>query len=90
MDDLGTHAGLAVNTSSEVLDGKGAGIPGLYAVGTAAVSVFSGGCPGYGATIGPAMVFGYHVGRHWLSTLQGPGDRRATASSVPVRGQDRQ
>lgn len=63
MGDLGTYAGLAVSTDSEVLDETGAGIPGLYAVGTAAVSVFGGGYPGYGANIGPAMVFGYHVGK---------------------------
>ncbi len=36
---------------------------GLYAVGTAAVSVFGGGYPGYGANIGSAMIFGYLVGR---------------------------
>ena len=63
MGDLGTYAGLAVNTRSEVVTTDGAAIPGLYAVGTAAVSVFGGGYPGYGANIGPAMVFGYQVGR---------------------------
>ena len=63
MGDLGTYAGLAVNTRSEVLDGEDRPVPGLYAVGTAAVSVFGGGYPGYGANIGPAMVFGYRVGR---------------------------
>ncbi|MFD2399679.1 FAD-binding protein [Prauserella oleivorans] len=63
MGDLGTYAGLAVNTRSEVLDDDNQPVPGLYAVGTAAVSVFGGGYPGYGANIGPAMVFGYRVGR---------------------------
>ena len=63
MGDLGTYAGLAVNTRSEVLDDDARPVPGLYAVGTAAVSVFGGGYPGYGANIGPAMVFGYRVGR---------------------------
>lgn len=61
--DLGTYAGLAVNSDSEVVTGEGEPIAGLYAVGTAAVSVFGGGYPGYGANIGPAMVFGYRVGR---------------------------
>lgn len=63
MGDLGTYAGLAVNTRSEVLDDEGAPVAGLYAVGTAAVSVFGGGYPGYGSNIGPAMIFGYAVGR---------------------------
>ncbi|MFF2732694.1 FAD-dependent oxidoreductase [Streptomyces sp. NPDC058008] len=63
MGDLGTYAGLSVNGRGEVLAASGRGVPGLYAVGTAAVSVFGGGYPGYGANIGPAMVFGYRVGR---------------------------
>ncbi|GAA1626546.1 FAD-dependent oxidoreductase [Georgenia ruanii] len=63
MGDLGTYAGLAVNSRSEVLDDHGNGVRGLYAVGTAAVSPFGGGYPGYGANIGPALVFGYKVGR---------------------------
>lgn len=63
MGDLGSYAGLAVNTRSEVVDEAGEAIAGLYAVGTAAVSVFGGGYPGYGANIGPALVFGHQVGR---------------------------
>ena len=63
MGDLGTYSGPAVNTRSEVLDATGDPVRGLYAVGTAAVSVFGGGYPGYGANIGPAMIFGYAVGR---------------------------
>ncbi|MEV8358385.1 FAD-dependent oxidoreductase [Microbacterium sp. NPDC076895] len=63
MGDLGTFAGLAVNDRSEVITEDGAAIPGLYAVGAAAVSVFGGGYPGYGSHIGPALVFGYRAGR---------------------------
>lgn len=63
MGDLGTYAGLKVNDRSEVVKPDGSAIPGLYALGTAAVSVFGGGYPGYGANIGPAMVFGYLTGR---------------------------
>ncbi|MFJ4620703.1 FAD-dependent oxidoreductase [Streptomyces sp. NPDC088812] len=76
MGDLGTYAGLAVNDRSEVVDSAGAAVPGLYAVGTAAVSVFGGGYPGYGSNIGPAMVFGYQVGRdiaaHAAERASGP------------------
>lgn len=63
MGDLGSFAGLGVNARSEVTTVDGEAIPGLYAVGPAAVSVFGGGYPGYGSHIGPALVFGYRVGR---------------------------
>lgn len=62
MGDLGTYVGLAVDSRSRVVTEAGDAVPGLYAVGTAAVSVFGGGYPGYGANIGPAMVFGYLAG----------------------------
>ncbi|GAB3678981.1 FAD-dependent oxidoreductase [Saccharopolyspora tripterygii] len=78
MGDLGTYAGLAVNTRSEVLDEDDEPVSGLYAVGTAAVSVFGGGYPGYGANIGPAMVFGYRVGR---DIAEHAAERRAAKTS---------
>lgn len=62
MGDLGTFAGLATDESARVLDGAGRPIPHLYAAGSAAASVFGGGYPGYGANIGPALVFGYRAG----------------------------
>jgi succinate dehydrogenase/fumarate reductase flavoprotein subunit len=68
MADLGTFAGLSVNDASQVLTADGRVVPGLYAVGTAAVSPFGGGYPGYGACIGPAMVFGYAAGRDIAAT----------------------
>jgi len=61
--DLGTYAGLPIGSRGEVLRTDGGRIDGLYAVGTAAESVFGGGYPGYGAVLGPAMVLGYAVGR---------------------------
>lgn len=63
MGDLGTFAGIGVNADNEVTTAEGTAIPGLIAVGAAAVSVFGGGYPGYGSHIGPAMVFGYRAGR---------------------------
>jgi hypothetical protein len=63
MGDLGTFAGVAVNERSQVLTQDGGPVAHLYAVGSAAVSVFGGGYPGYGANIGPALVFGYLVGQ---------------------------
>jgi len=64
MGDLGTFAGIDVGPRGEVLRaGSEEPVPGLYAVGAAARSVFGGGYPGYGANIGPALVFGYLAGR---------------------------
>ncbi|MFV9456557.1 FAD-dependent oxidoreductase [Rhodococcus sp. NM-2] len=63
MGDLGAYSGLAVNRHSQVLDDDNQPIPGLFAAGSAAVSIFGGGYPGYGANIGPALVFGYTIGR---------------------------
>lgn len=66
MGDLGTFAGIEVNENSQVVDKAGNPVPGLLAVGAAAVSVFGGGYPGYGSHIGPALVFGYRAGRDIL------------------------
>lgn len=79
MGDLGTYAGLAVTPRSEVVTEDGRVIPGLYAVGTAAMSVFRGGYPGYGAMLGPAMVFGYTVGRDIAKHAAERGEPRAAA-----------
>ncbi|GAA2199759.1 FAD-dependent oxidoreductase [Sinomonas flava] len=63
MGDLGTFAGVAVDSDNTVVTEEGAPIPGLFAVGAAARSVFGGGYPGYGSHIGAALVFGYRAGR---------------------------
>lgn len=62
--EIGTYAGLKTDISARVLDTSGAPIPGLYAVGNDQTSVFAGSYPGAGATLGPAMTFGYIAGRH--------------------------
>lgn len=64
LGDLGTFAGLDVDEFSRVRSADGDPVPGLYAVGSAAVSPFMGGYPGYGACIGPALVFGYQAAGH--------------------------
>jgi succinate dehydrogenase/fumarate reductase flavoprotein subunit len=63
LGDLGTFSGLDVDEESRVLDEDGHPISRLYAVGAAAVSVFGGSYPGYGAMLGPGMTFGYRLGR---------------------------
>ena len=57
--DLGTKGGLVTDASSRVLDGSGNVIPGLYAAGNSSAAVMGYSYAGAGATIGPAMTFGY-------------------------------
>ncbi len=60
---LGTFAGLRTDSDARVLDADLAPIPGLYAVGNDAASIFGGAYPSGGITLGPAMTFGYLAGR---------------------------
>lgn len=69
MGDIGTFAGIDVDDRSRVIREDGSRIDGLYSVGAAAVSVFGGGYPGYGSHIGPALVFGYRLGRDILELV---------------------
>ncbi|RHW24617.1 FAD-dependent oxidoreductase [Nocardioides immobilis] len=62
--DLGTKGGLLTDEHARVVDDGGAPIDGLYATGNAAASVMGNDYAGAGATIGPAMVFGYIAARH--------------------------
>jgi succinate dehydrogenase/fumarate reductase flavoprotein subunit len=61
---FGTFAGLKTDESARVLDRAGTPIPGLYASGTDMASVMGGHYPAGGINLGPAMTFGYIVGRH--------------------------
>jgi hypothetical protein len=63
LGDLGTFAGIATGPNAQVIAQDGTPIAGLYAVGSAAASVFAGTYPGPGAHLGPAMTFGYIAGR---------------------------
>ena len=57
--DLGTKGGLRCDARARVLDKDGNPIPGLYAAGNNSGTPFGDVYPGAGATIGPAMTFGY-------------------------------
>jgi 3-oxosteroid 1-dehydrogenase len=57
--DLGTKGGLRTDARARVLRGDGTPIAGLYAAGNASAAVMGHSYAGAGATIGPAMVFGY-------------------------------
>ncbi len=57
--DLGTKGGLVTDERARVLRADGSPIPGLYAAGNASAAVMGHSYAGAGATIGPAMTFGY-------------------------------
>jgi 3-oxosteroid 1-dehydrogenase len=57
--DLGTKGGLRTDPAARVLRTDGEPIPGLYAAGNVSVPVMGRTYAGPGATLGPAMVFGY-------------------------------
>lgn len=59
---LGTKGGPLTDEHAQVLDAYGRLIPGLFAAGNAAASVFGPGCPGAGAALGSALTFGYLAG----------------------------
>jgi len=61
--DLGTKGGLRTDEHARVLREDGTPIPGLYAAGNASASVMGHSYAGAGATIGPAMTFGYIAAR---------------------------
>jgi 3-oxosteroid 1-dehydrogenase len=61
---FGTKGGLSVDENARVVHAFGDAIPGLYACGNVAASVFGVGYPGGGGTLGQAVVFGYLAGSH--------------------------
>ncbi|MDN7221179.1 FAD-binding protein, partial [Klebsiella pneumoniae] len=60
---LGTFSGLQTDEHARVLDEQQLPIPGLYAIGNDMSSVMRGYYPSGGITLGPAMTFGYLVGK---------------------------
>jgi 3-oxosteroid 1-dehydrogenase len=57
--DLGTKGGLRTDEHAQVLREDGSVVPGLYAAGNVSAAVMGRTYAGPGATIGPAMVYGY-------------------------------
>ncbi|TXS96144.1 FAD-binding protein [Parahaliea maris] len=62
--DIGTKGGLLTNEHAQVLSEGGAPIKGLYAIGNTAASPMGRYYPGAGATLGPAMTFGFIAAGH--------------------------
>ena len=65
--DLGTKGGLRTDARARVLREDGSAIDGLYAAGNASAAVMGHSYAGAGATIGPAMTFGYIAVRDMTS-----------------------
>jgi 3-oxosteroid 1-dehydrogenase len=62
--DVGTYGGVVTDVIGRVLREDGSVIPGLYATGVSTASVMGRFYPGAGASIGPAMTWGYISARH--------------------------
>jgi 3-oxosteroid 1-dehydrogenase len=60
---IGTRGGPTVDDKAQVLSIQGGIIPGLYAAGNAMAAITGMSYPGAGATIGPALTFGYIAGK---------------------------
>ncbi|MCY4045906.1 MAG: FAD-dependent oxidoreductase [Cellvibrionales bacterium] len=62
--DFGTHGGMDINENAQVLrESDNQPIEGLYAIGNCAAAILPT-YPGPGATLGPAMTFGYQAAKH--------------------------
>lgn len=72
--DLGTKGGLVYNEHAQVLRADGSVIGGLYATGNTSAAVMGNDYAGAGATIGPAMVFGYVGARHCAASEKSADD----------------
>ncbi|WP_231737605.1 FAD-binding protein [Mycobacterium sp. IS-1742] len=64
LGDLGTSGGLRTDEHARVLRDDDSVVPGLYAVGNNSAAVMGRSYAGAGATIGPAMTFGYVAAKH--------------------------
>ena len=89
--DLGTKGGLSTDERARVLRADGTPVEGLFAAGNASASVMGHSYAGAGATIGPAMTFGYiaardHGGRALIPRSSSPRCRAGDgtlASELP-------
>jgi succinate dehydrogenase/fumarate reductase flavoprotein subunit len=64
LGDLGTSGGLRTDEHARVLRSDDSVVKGLYAVGNTSAAVMGRSYAGAGATIGPAMTFGYVAANH--------------------------
>lgn len=72
LGDLGTSGGLRTDEYARVLRADDSVVPGLYAVGNNSAAVMGRSYAGAGATIGPAMTFGYVAAQHIAAIAHEP------------------
>jgi len=82
LGDLGTNGGLVTDEHARVLREDGSVIGGLYATGNTSAAVMGRTYAGAGATIGPAMTFGYIAARHVADRMRAV--RSAKGPAVPT------
>ena len=70
--DLGTKGGLRTDVNGRVLRSDGSVIEGLYAAGNVSAPVMGHTYAGPGATIGPALAFGYLAALHIAERAANP------------------
>ncbi len=83
LGDLGTSGGLRTDEFARVLRADDTVIDGLYAVGNASAAVMGRSYAGAGATIGPAMTFGYVAARHIAESVTSDRTRHHQTSTAP-------
>lgn len=74
--ELGTKGGLLADEAARVLRPDGSVIPGLYAIGNCSAAMMGRTYAGPGATLGPAMTFGY-IAAHEIAKTAGVGSAQA-------------
>lgn len=79
--DLGTKGGVVTDVDGRVLAEDGSWIGGLYATGNVSASVMGHDYAGAGATIGPAMLFGYLASLHAAAAATGAADPAPVTAS---------
>lgn len=78
LGDLGTSGGLRTDQFARVLRADDSPIGGLYATGNVTAAVMGRSYAGAGATIGPAMTFGYVAAKHIAETSRTEIDSSST------------
>ncbi|MGV9412056.1 3-oxosteroid 1-dehydrogenase [Nocardia sp. NPDC003693] len=88
--DLGTKGGLVTDEHARVLDERGEVIAGLYSAGNNSAAVMGNDYAGAGATIGPAMVFGYIAANHMADRDDAEADAAQADSAASERSEPAQ
>ncbi|GAB2860385.1 3-oxosteroid 1-dehydrogenase [Nocardioides pacificus] len=80
--DLGTKGGIVTDEHARALREDGSVIEGLYAAGNVSSAVMGRTYAGAGATIGPAMTFGYIAAHHIADSSADTGSRRGATAEA--------